>query len=75
MKLISWPITSTKARSNGRITYPLSFSAPQEIRTFKRLLASGYRLFEWDLAQLQTELAKLGLNWQDRAAPSKTLNR
>jgi WD40 repeat protein len=28
------------------------------------LLGSGYRLFEWNLGQLRTELAKLGLDWK-----------
>ena len=28
------------------------------------LLGSGYRLFEWNLAQLRSELAKLGLDWE-----------
>jgi hypothetical protein len=28
------------------------------------LLASGYRLFEWNLTRLRAELAKLGLDWQ-----------
>lgn len=27
------------------------------------LLATGYRVFEWNLAQLRVELAKLGLDW------------
>jgi hypothetical protein len=28
------------------------------------LLASGYRVFEWNLASLRRELVKLGLDWQ-----------
>ncbi len=28
------------------------------------LLGSAYRLFEWNLAQLRSELAKLGLHWE-----------
>ena len=28
------------------------------------LLSSGYRLFEWNLGQLRTELAKMGLDWK-----------
>ena len=27
------------------------------------LLAGGYRVFEWDLATLRQELAKIGLDW------------
>jgi len=30
------------------------------------LLAPGYRVFEWNLGQLQTELAKLGLDWEPK---------
>jgi WD40 repeat protein len=30
------------------------------------LLAAGYRLFEWNLGQLRTELAKLGLDWEQQ---------
>ncbi len=29
------------------------------------LLAPGYRVFEWNLGELRTELAKLGLDWQN----------
>jgi WD40 repeat protein len=36
------------------------------------LLGSGYRLFEWNLGQLRSELAKLGLDWVQTAARNQT---
>ena len=28
------------------------------------LLAAGYRVFEWNLAELRAELGKIGLDWK-----------
>jgi hypothetical protein len=30
------------------------------------VLRGDGRVYEWNLAELRTELAKLGLNWQDK---------
>jgi WD40 repeat protein len=39
------------------------------------LLASGYRVFEWNLGELRQELRKLGLDWQDGAGSARAENR
>jgi WD40 repeat protein len=33
------------------------------------LLASGYRIFEWNLAELRSQLARLGLDWSEPGPP------
>jgi hypothetical protein len=68
-RLMSFPDCRELVTLKPPLVVPVRSSCLSPDGTRLWLLAPGYRLFEWNLAGLRAELAKLDLNWGQEAEP------